>query len=165
MIARTPYDALPAGLLAEFDEACLGSHAIYAAIVAALAEDLPGGGDDVTSAATISPDARGTADFASRETGVVAGLGVAAMVFQQPSSPLVHRRHCLPSAITPMVISGLNTNSIIRSFQNLIISISHPFFNIFHMLIFDKNFSITCTILNHLIKFTILKISIFNLSF
>ena len=36
---------------------------------------------DVTSAATIPADARGAADFAAREAGVVAGLGVAALVF------------------------------------------------------------------------------------
>ena len=41
----------------------------------------PDGGDDVTSAATISPDAHGKADFGAREAGTVAGLGVAALVF------------------------------------------------------------------------------------
>ncbi|WP_372728241.1 carboxylating nicotinate-nucleotide diphosphorylase [Nocardioides sp.] len=81
MITRTPYDALPDDLLAELSDAGLDPRAVYDAIVAALEEDLPDGGDDVTSAATISAQARGTADFASRETGVVAGLGVAAMVF------------------------------------------------------------------------------------
>ncbi|WP_446930388.1 nicotinate-nucleotide diphosphorylase, partial [Ralstonia sp. VS2407] len=37
--------------------------------------------DDTTSAATISADARGTADWQAREPGVVAGLAIAAMVF------------------------------------------------------------------------------------
>jgi nicotinate-nucleotide pyrophosphorylase (carboxylating) len=44
-----------------------------------VAEDLPG--DDVTSVATIPDTARGVADFAAREPGVVAGLGLAALVF------------------------------------------------------------------------------------
>ena len=81
MIARTPYDELPRELVAELEAAGLAPRAVYAAIVAALEEDLPDGADDVTSAATISDDARGTADFASRDRGVVAGLGVAALVF------------------------------------------------------------------------------------
>ena len=54
---------------------------MYVDIVGALEEDLPGGTDDVTSAATIPAEARGTADFAAREAGVVAGLGVAALAF------------------------------------------------------------------------------------
>jgi nicotinate-nucleotide pyrophosphorylase (carboxylating) len=81
VIARTPYSALPADLTAELREARLDPEAVHAAVAAALAEDLPGGGDDVTSAATIPADARGTADFAAREPGTVAGLAVAAVVF------------------------------------------------------------------------------------
>ena len=77
--ARTPYDALPTALLAELTEAGLDARAVHDAIALAVAEDLPG--EDVTSAATISPDARGVADFAAREPGVVAGLTVAALVF------------------------------------------------------------------------------------
>ncbi|MGZ6748842.1 MAG: carboxylating nicotinate-nucleotide diphosphorylase, partial [Nocardioides sp.] len=38
-------------------------------------------GEDVTSVATIPAEARGVADFAAREPGVVAGLTVAALVF------------------------------------------------------------------------------------
>ena len=38
-------------------------------MVAALDEDLPDGGVDVTSAATIPADARGVADFAARDAG------------------------------------------------------------------------------------------------
>ena len=79
MIARTPYDALPTALVAEMEDAGLDPKAVYDAVVAAIEEDLPG--DDVTSAATIPATARGVADFASREPGVVAGLSVAAMVF------------------------------------------------------------------------------------
>ncbi|MET3961438.1 nicotinate-nucleotide pyrophosphorylase (carboxylating) [Marmoricola sp. OAE513] len=81
-IAATPYDALPAALVTELAEAGLDPRAVYAAIVEALAEDLPpnGTGIDVTSEATL-PDEVVTADFGAREAGVVAGLGVAAMVF------------------------------------------------------------------------------------
>ena len=76
-----PYAALPADLVAELADEGLDPAAIYADIVRALEEDLPNGSDDTTSAATISAEARGRADFAAREPGVVAGLGVAAMVF------------------------------------------------------------------------------------
>jgi nicotinate-nucleotide pyrophosphorylase (carboxylating) len=77
--ARTPYDALPEALLDELGAAGLDPKAVYDAVVLAIAEDLPG--EDVTSAATIPADARGVADFAAREPGVVAGLTVAALVF------------------------------------------------------------------------------------
>jgi nicotinate-nucleotide pyrophosphorylase (carboxylating) len=80
-IARTPYDALPKALVSELTDAGLDPRAVYAAIVAALDEDLPGGSDDVTSVATISDAARGVADFAARDPGVVAGLPIAALVF------------------------------------------------------------------------------------
>jgi len=79
VIARTPYDALPPDLLAELSDAGLDPKAIHDAVAAAVAEDLPG--DDVTSAATIPDTARGVADFAARDPGVVAGLGLAALVF------------------------------------------------------------------------------------
>jgi nicotinate-nucleotide pyrophosphorylase (carboxylating) len=81
VIARTPYAALPGALVAELAEAGLDPVAVHAAVAAALEEDLPGGGEDVTSSATIAADARGTADFGARETGTVAGLGVAAVAF------------------------------------------------------------------------------------
>ena len=81
MIARTPYAALPGALVAELAGAGLDPVAVHAAVAAALEEDLPGGGEDVTSSATIAADARGTADFGARETGTVAGLGVAAVAF------------------------------------------------------------------------------------
>jgi nicotinate-nucleotide pyrophosphorylase (carboxylating) len=83
MIARTPYDEMPDLLRQELDLAGLDGPAVHAAIAAALDEDLPEGegGEDVTSAATIPADARGVADFAAREPGVVAGLTVAALVF------------------------------------------------------------------------------------
>jgi nicotinate-nucleotide pyrophosphorylase (carboxylating) len=72
---------MPADLIRELNDAGLDPEAIYAQIARALEEDLPGGSEDTTSAATISEQARGRADFAAREPGVVAGLAVAAMVF------------------------------------------------------------------------------------
>jgi nicotinate-nucleotide pyrophosphorylase (carboxylating) len=81
VIARTPYAALPGELVEELTEAGLDPVAVHAAVAAALEEDLPGGAQDVTSAATIPADARGTAEFGARETGTVAGLGVAAVAF------------------------------------------------------------------------------------
>lgn len=82
-IAATPYDLLPDELLAELTAAGLDPRAVHAAIAAALAEDLPadGPGVDVTSDATIPADLHGDADFAAREDGVVAGLGIAELVF------------------------------------------------------------------------------------
>lgn len=82
-IAATPYDELPVALLEELTEAGLDPRAVYAAIAETLAEDLPpdGTGVDVTSAATIPADEVGTAEFGAREDGVVAGLGIAALVF------------------------------------------------------------------------------------
>jgi nicotinate-nucleotide pyrophosphorylase (carboxylating) len=65
----------------ELVEAGLDPRVVYDAIVAALDEDLPGGSDDITSVATISETARGVAEFAAREPGVVAGLPVAELVF------------------------------------------------------------------------------------
>jgi nicotinate-nucleotide pyrophosphorylase (carboxylating) len=78
-----PYDALPAGILAELEDAGLDARTVYDMVVLALAEDLPAsvGQSDVTSVATIPEDARGVADFAAREPGVVAGLTLAALVF------------------------------------------------------------------------------------
>ncbi|WP_028638783.1 carboxylating nicotinate-nucleotide diphosphorylase [Nocardioides sp. URHA0032] len=57
----------------------LDPEAVLAQVRSALAEDLPR--EDVTSVATISADAHGCGVFAAREPGVVAGLGVAALVF------------------------------------------------------------------------------------
>src|SRR3954453_23741330 len=70
----TPYDE-------ELRAAGLDPEAICAQVAEALAEDLPAG--DVTSTATIAADAQGIGVFAAREAGVVAGLGVAALVFHQ----------------------------------------------------------------------------------
>jgi len=73
----TSYD----GLVEELRAAGLDPDAVTAAIDAALEEDLPGGSVDVTSVATIPADATGEGVFAAREPGIVAGLGIAALVF------------------------------------------------------------------------------------
>ncbi len=70
----TPYDE-------ELRAAGLDPAAVLAQVRTALAEDLPGA--DVTSVATIAEEARGTGVFAAREPGIVAGLGVAALVFHE----------------------------------------------------------------------------------
>ena len=80
-VAAVTLDRMPADLVAELDAAGLEPAAVHAAIANALEEDLPRGGVDTTSVATIPAEARGEAVFAAREPGVVAGLGIAAMVF------------------------------------------------------------------------------------
>lgn len=73
-------------LRAEVDRAGLDEVEVWTLIETALAEDLPSGTFiDPTSSATIATDARGVAVFAARESGVVAGLGLAAMVFHAVS--------------------------------------------------------------------------------
>ncbi len=80
---------LPEALLDELRGDGLDPEAVVAAIDAALEEDLPGGSVDVTSVATIPAGAVGTAVFAAREEGVVAGLGVAALVFHRLDGDVV----------------------------------------------------------------------------
>jgi nicotinate-nucleotide pyrophosphorylase (carboxylating) len=75
----TPFDELPGPLLDEIADAGLDPLDVYAHVVAALGEDLPSG-VDVTSEATIPADARAVADFVARDSGIVAGLSVAALV-------------------------------------------------------------------------------------
>lgn len=79
-IEATAFDDLPAGLVAELAGAGLDARVLYADVVAAVAEDLPG--DDVTSWATIPAHQVETADFVARQAGTVAGLGVAELVFR-----------------------------------------------------------------------------------
>jgi nicotinate-nucleotide pyrophosphorylase (carboxylating) len=67
-------------LHAELADAGLDPAEVQAHIDRALAEDVPT--EDVTSVATIAADARGEGVFAAREAGTVAGLGVAALVFE-----------------------------------------------------------------------------------
>ncbi len=79
-LALTPYGAIPEVLLDELAKGGLDPRATYDLVADALAEDVPT--EDVTSAATIAADARGVADVNAREPGVVAGLGVAELVFR-----------------------------------------------------------------------------------
>ena len=67
-------------LLDELAAAGLDPAEVQAAIDRALAEDVPT--EDVTSVATIPADDRGEGVFAAREPGTVAGLGIAALVFE-----------------------------------------------------------------------------------
>ena len=88
-IARTPYDDLPVTLVEEISAAGLDPEAVYAHVALAFEEDLPGGADDVTSAA-MPAMGRAVADIASRDPGVVAGLAVAELAFRFDCPVLVH---------------------------------------------------------------------------
>jgi nicotinate-nucleotide pyrophosphorylase (carboxylating) len=79
-IARTPYADLPGALVDELVLAGLDPEDVYGMVVRAFDEDLPDGGRDVTSSA-MPPMGHGTGDIGAREAGVVAGLGVAELVF------------------------------------------------------------------------------------
>ena len=73
---------IPAELRDELSAAGLDPEALWRQVRAAVEEDLPDGtGVDPTSWATIADDATAEAVFGAREPGVVAGLGVAALVF------------------------------------------------------------------------------------
>jgi nicotinate-nucleotide pyrophosphorylase (carboxylating) len=63
---------------------------IKEAVRRALIEDL-GRAGDITSAATISPDARATAIIAARQPGMLAGLALAAAAFRQIEPAIVLR--------------------------------------------------------------------------
>ena len=79
-IARASYADLPRALVDDLAGAGLDPRSVYEMVVAAFDEDLPDGGRDVTSSA-MPPMGHGTGDIAARESGVVAGLGVAELVF------------------------------------------------------------------------------------
>jgi nicotinate-nucleotide pyrophosphorylase (carboxylating) len=85
--ARTPYNAMPLRLAQELTDAGLEPRRVYADVVAAVAEDLPG--EDVTSEATIPADATAWADLVARADGVVAGLPVAETVLRYVAGPEV----------------------------------------------------------------------------
>ena len=68
--------------LSALDEAGLDPSYVEELARAAVAEDLDGG-VDVTSVATVPPDLLGTAAFASRAAGVVAGIPVALAGFKE----------------------------------------------------------------------------------
>jgi nicotinate-nucleotide pyrophosphorylase (carboxylating) len=73
---------VPASVLAELRDAGFDPEGLWRQVAAALEEDLPGrGAVDVTSTATIPADASAVADFGARDAGVVAGLGLAVLVF------------------------------------------------------------------------------------
>jgi nicotinate-nucleotide pyrophosphorylase (carboxylating) len=72
---------IPDELRSELADAGLEPDRVVEHIQQALAEDLPPGTVDATSAATIPPDATARGDVNAREAGVVAGLGVAAAAF------------------------------------------------------------------------------------
>lgn len=101
----TPYDE-------ELRAAGLDPEAIQAQVRAALAEDLPYGGVDTTSVATIPADQRAIGVFGARAAGVVAGLGIAALVFHEVMGDTVEISDRLPdgSHVTPgdvvMRVSG-----------------------------------------------------------
>lgn len=80
ILARPESADLPAALLEELCAAGLAAEDVYADIARALDEDLPG--PDVTSESTIPHEARATGDFVVRESGVVAGLALAELVFR-----------------------------------------------------------------------------------
>jgi nicotinate-nucleotide pyrophosphorylase (carboxylating) len=73
---------VPPALLTELRDAGLDPESLWRQVAGALEEDLPGrDAVDVTSVSTIPEDARAVADFGAREPGVVAGLGIAELVF------------------------------------------------------------------------------------
>ena len=81
MTAPTAYDALPPELLGELAAAGLDPRAVHGLVLAGLAEDVPEGAEDVTTAATIAASAVGEAEINARAAGVVAGLAVAELAF------------------------------------------------------------------------------------
>jgi nicotinate-nucleotide pyrophosphorylase (carboxylating) len=84
---------LSADLTARLSQAGLDPVAVAALVTAAVAEDLDGG-VDVTSVATVPEGARGHAEFAAREAGVVAGIPVAEAVLEVVCGPdLTITRH------------------------------------------------------------------------
>ena len=92
----TSLSDVPPDLLDELTAAGLDPERLWAQVADALAEDIPRGHVDVTSEATIPADARGSADLGAREAGVVAGLGVAALVFHAVLGPDVSVTDRLP---------------------------------------------------------------------
>jgi nicotinate-nucleotide pyrophosphorylase (carboxylating) len=73
----------PPDLTLELQEAGLDVSDVVDHAMRGLQEDLPGDGDvDTTSVTTIPEDARAVGDFNARESGVVAGLGIAEVVFR-----------------------------------------------------------------------------------
>jgi len=86
-MTTTSPSALSPALRAELEAAGLDPERVLAAVVDAVAEDLPG--EDVTSAATLDPSQQAWADLVARGDGVVAGLAVAEVVFRHVVGPQV----------------------------------------------------------------------------
>jgi nicotinate-nucleotide pyrophosphorylase (carboxylating) len=75
-LAQVPHE-----IVTELTDAGLDPDHVWAIVSEALREDLPAGPPDPTSWSTIAEDARAEGVFGAREPGVVAGLGIAALVF------------------------------------------------------------------------------------
>jgi nicotinate-nucleotide pyrophosphorylase (carboxylating) len=80
VITCTPYSDLPPALTGRLESEGLDPAHVYAAVVRALEEDVPG--VDVTSRATLDPAGVSTGDLVARADGVVAGLDVAELVIR-----------------------------------------------------------------------------------
>lgn len=74
-------ELVPSPLIDELSTAGLDVDRLWRQVLDALAEDRPGAGEDTTSVATIAESAQAAGGFVVREPGVVAGLGIAALVF------------------------------------------------------------------------------------
>ena len=72
---------VPAALLDELADAGLDPEALWELLGRAFEEDVPRGGVDATTVATLPEDARALGELNAREHGVVAGLGVAVLAF------------------------------------------------------------------------------------
>ena len=71
----------------------------------ALTEDLAGG-TDITTEATISPDAVATGDLVARRPGIVAGLPLARAVFERTLAAAGHGPDALAAAVVERVVDG-----------------------------------------------------------
>lgn len=110
-IVALPYAELPTPLLGELAAAGLDPEQVYADVVSAVAEDLPG--DDVTSWATIPAADTAVADFIAREDGVIGGLAVAEVVFRyvlgndiELSRPVADGTHVVKGDVLLTVTGG-----------------------------------------------------------
>ena len=83
MITCTHYADLPHELVKRLEGSGLEPEHVYAAVVRALEEDVPG--VDVTSGATLDPTEVSTGDLVARAAGVVAGVDVAELVMRAVS--------------------------------------------------------------------------------
>lgn len=89
-------ERVPVELIDELTAAGLDADRLWRQILDALAEDLPGGGEDTTSVATIAESAQAAGEFVVREPGFVAGLGIAALVFHAVLGHQVELTHRVP---------------------------------------------------------------------